>query len=133
MIWAHFYICYILHAYNNIVCYNFQHTPLIQRRRKNAINVFKRSKMNLCNKICYGLGGAPYQLTNTVIGFYISVYLLDTAEVSGAPLLHVVNYICFHDKNVYFCESFPCLELVERSRMYVYSLILKMCALYNLL
>ncbi|XP_071964218.1 sodium-dependent lysophosphatidylcholine symporter 1-like [Antedon mediterranea] len=41
----------------------------------------KPPKLTVFNKLCFGVGGMPYQLTNTVIGFYISVFLLETAGV----------------------------------------------------
>ncbi|XP_033126139.1 sodium-dependent lysophosphatidylcholine symporter 1-like [Anneissia japonica] len=49
-----------------------ERTPLTRRKQK---------KLTVYNKLCFGVGGMPYQLTNTVIGFYISVFLLETAGV----------------------------------------------------
>ncbi|XP_071807606.1 LOW QUALITY PROTEIN: sodium-dependent lysophosphatidylcholine symporter 1-like [Asterias amurensis] len=54
-------------------------TPLVRPRIRNrpspGLKLSKRAR------ICYGLGGIPYQLTNTVLGFYINVFLLETAKV----------------------------------------------------
>ncbi|KAL4236651.1 Major facilitator superfamily [Mactra antiquata] len=33
-------------------------------------------------KICFAIGGAPYQTTNTVINFFISIFLLEVAKIS---------------------------------------------------
>jgi len=35
----------------------------------------------LWRKICFAVGGAPYQTTNTVINFFISIFLLEVAKV----------------------------------------------------
>lgn len=32
-------------------------------------------------KICFAVGGAPYQTTNTVINFFISIFLLEVSKV----------------------------------------------------
>lgn len=50
-------------------------TPLQGRRSS------PRRKLRTRNKFAYGFGGMPYQLTNTVIGFYIAIFLLDTADI----------------------------------------------------
>lgn len=35
----------------------------------------------MCNKLCYAIGGAPYQITGTALGFFLQIYLLDVAQV----------------------------------------------------
>lgn len=35
----------------------------------------------LLRKLCYAIGGPPYQITNTVINFFLSIFLLEVAEV----------------------------------------------------
>lgn len=35
----------------------------------------------LFRKLCYAIGGPPYQITNTVINFFLSIFLLEVAEV----------------------------------------------------
>ncbi|XP_063967936.1 sodium-dependent lysophosphatidylcholine symporter 1-like isoform X1 [Lytechinus pictus] len=50
----------------------------------------KSRRLKVREKICYGLGGMPYQLTNTVIGFYISVFLLDTAQIKPSSASAVI-------------------------------------------
>jgi hypothetical protein len=32
-------------------------------------------------KICFAIGGIPYQMTNAVISFFFSIFLLEVAEV----------------------------------------------------
>ena len=39
-------------------------------------------------KICFAIGGAPYQITSTVLGFFMSIFLLEVAQV-----FHVVKKI----------------------------------------
>ncbi|XP_071502775.1 sodium-dependent lysophosphatidylcholine symporter 1-like [Diadema antillarum] len=48
------------------------------------------NRLILRHKVCYGLGSMPYQLTNTVVGFYISVFLLDTAQITPASASAVI-------------------------------------------
>uniref|UniRef100_H3AYJ6 MFSD2 lysolipid transporter A, lysophospholipid n=2 Tax=Latimeria chalumnae TaxID=7897 RepID=H3AYJ6_LATCH len=38
-------------------------------------------KLSICNKICYAVGGAPYQITGCAIGFFLQIYLLDVAQL----------------------------------------------------
>ncbi|KAF7656809.1 hypothetical protein LDENG_00035690 [Lucifuga dentata] len=38
-------------------------------------------KLSICNKICYAIGGAPYQITGCALGFFLQIYLLDVAQV----------------------------------------------------
>uniref|UniRef100_G3P0X2 Major facilitator superfamily domain containing 2ab n=1 Tax=Gasterosteus aculeatus TaxID=69293 RepID=G3P0X2_GASAC len=40
------------------------------------------NKLSVCNKLCYAIGGAPYQITGTALGFFLQIYLLDVAQVS---------------------------------------------------
>lgn len=37
-------------------------------------------------KICFAIGGAPYQMTNTVINFFFSIFLLEVAQVSAIAI-----------------------------------------------
>lgn len=36
----------------------------------------------MCSKLCYAIGGAPYQITGSALGFFLQIYLLDVAQVS---------------------------------------------------
>lgn len=35
----------------------------------------------MCSKLCYAVGGAPYQITGCALGFFLQIYLLDVAQV----------------------------------------------------
>uniref|UniRef100_A0A8C6VVK7 MFSD2 lysolipid transporter A, lysophospholipid b n=1 Tax=Nothobranchius furzeri TaxID=105023 RepID=A0A8C6VVK7_NOTFU len=41
----------------------------------------QRLKLSVCNKICYAIGGAPYQITGCALGFFLQLYLLDVAQL----------------------------------------------------
>lgn len=55
--------------------------------------------LSVWNKLCYAVGGAPYQITGSALGFFLQIYLLDVAQVTendskaaGATLpLHLVK------------------------------------------
>ncbi|XP_007902454.1 sodium-dependent lysophosphatidylcholine symporter 1-B [Callorhinchus milii] len=55
--------------------------PLKQREVKKNLSV--------CSKLCYAVGGAPYQITGCAIGFFLQIYLLDVAQLdpSSASLI----------------------------------------------
>ncbi|KAA0710538.1 Sodium-dependent lysophosphatidylcholine symporter 1-B [Triplophysa tibetana] len=38
-----------------------------------------RNRLSVCNKLCYAVGGAPYQITGCALGFFLQIYLLDVA------------------------------------------------------
>ncbi|CAL8297731.1 unnamed protein product [Lota lota] len=37
--------------------------------------------LSVCNKLCYAVGGAPYQITGCALGFFLQIYLLDVAQL----------------------------------------------------
>lgn len=39
----------------------------------------------MCSKLCYAVGGAPYQTTGCALGFFLQIYLLDVAQVRPEP------------------------------------------------
>ncbi|KAM3595513.1 uncharacterized protein V6R79_024578 [Siganus canaliculatus] len=41
----------------------------------------QRSHLSVWNKLCYAIGGAPYQITGTALGFFLQIYLLDVAQL----------------------------------------------------
>uniref|UniRef100_A0A8P4JWM5 MFSD2 lysolipid transporter A, lysophospholipid b n=1 Tax=Dicentrarchus labrax TaxID=13489 RepID=A0A8P4JWM5_DICLA len=41
----------------------------------------ERNRLSVCNKICYAIGGAPYQITGCALGFFLQIYLLDVAQL----------------------------------------------------
>ncbi|NWI98716.1 NLS1 protein, partial [Crypturellus undulatus] len=40
-----------------------------------------RAKLSVCSKLCYAVGGAPYQTTGCALGFFLQIYLLDVAQL----------------------------------------------------
>uniref|UniRef100_A0A3B3WG57 Major facilitator superfamily (MFS) profile domain-containing protein n=1 Tax=Poecilia mexicana TaxID=48701 RepID=A0A3B3WG57_9TELE len=40
-----------------------------------------KTRLSICNKICYAIGGAPYQITGCALGFFLQLYLLDVAQL----------------------------------------------------
>ncbi|XP_037549195.1 sodium-dependent lysophosphatidylcholine symporter 1-B [Nematolebias whitei] len=38
-------------------------------------------RLTVCNKLCYAIGGAPYQITGCALGFFLQLYLLDVAQL----------------------------------------------------
>ncbi|KAG5265637.1 hypothetical protein AALO_G00244680 [Alosa alosa] len=41
----------------------------------------RRDHLSICSKICYAIGGAPYQITGSALGFFLQIYLLDVAQL----------------------------------------------------
>lgn len=39
----------------------------------------QRNGLSVCSKLCYAIGGAPYQMTGSALGFFLQIYLLDVA------------------------------------------------------
>ncbi|XP_036431125.1 sodium-dependent lysophosphatidylcholine symporter 1-A isoform X1 [Colossoma macropomum] len=37
--------------------------------------------LSICSKLCYAIGGAPYQITGSALGFFLQIYLLDVAQL----------------------------------------------------
>ncbi|XP_051948984.1 sodium-dependent lysophosphatidylcholine symporter 1-B-like [Xyrauchen texanus] len=46
---------------------------------KSAAKREVKGQLSVCNKMCYAVGGAPYQITGCAIGFFLQIYLLDVA------------------------------------------------------
>ncbi|XP_068124894.1 sodium-dependent lysophosphatidylcholine symporter 1 [Hyperolius riggenbachi] len=42
----------------------------------------QKHKLSVCSKICYAIGGAPYQITGSALGFFLQIYLLDVVQMS---------------------------------------------------
>lgn len=40
-----------------------------------------RNRLSLWSKLCFAIGGAPYQITGSALGFFLQIYLLDVAQV----------------------------------------------------
>ncbi|XP_062892915.1 sodium-dependent lysophosphatidylcholine symporter 1-like [Mobula hypostoma] len=39
-------------------------------------------RLSICSKICFAIGGAPYEVAGTAIGFFLQIYLLDVAQIA---------------------------------------------------
>uniref|UniRef100_A0A8C1K907 Major facilitator superfamily domain containing 2ab n=1 Tax=Cyprinus carpio TaxID=7962 RepID=A0A8C1K907_CYPCA len=68
----------------NLVCGpGLMKAPLIQHAKRYFINYLAEkcflSGLSVCSKLCYAIGGAPYQITGCAIGFFLQIYLLDVA------------------------------------------------------
>ncbi|XP_018420010.1 PREDICTED: sodium-dependent lysophosphatidylcholine symporter 1 [Nanorana parkeri] len=50
--------------------------PKIQGERQRG-----KHKLSVCSKICYAIGGAPYQITGCALGFFLQMYLLDVVQM----------------------------------------------------
>ncbi|XP_052256459.1 sodium-dependent lysophosphatidylcholine symporter 1-like [Dreissena polymorpha] len=64
----------------------------------------------LWQKLCFAVGGAPYQTTNTVINFFISIILFEVAEIEP----YYVSIIMFTGKAWYAATDPTCGFLVHR-------------------
>lgn len=62
-------------------CYKAKLTPLLS----SPLFVFQpkeqRKGLSVWNKLSYAIGGAPYQITGSALGFFLQIYLLDVAQV----------------------------------------------------
>ncbi|XP_029132463.1 sodium-dependent lysophosphatidylcholine symporter 1-B isoform X2 [Labrus bergylta] len=52
-----------------------------------------RNRLSVWNKLCYAIGGAPYQITGSALGFFLQIYLLDVAQLdpSNASIILFVG------------------------------------------
>lgn len=68
-----------------------------------------RNRLSVCNKICYAVGGAPYQITGCALGFFLQIYLLDVAQVSWLRSFHTCPEIeCrFHIADLIIAPLLP--------------------------
>ncbi|XP_074548743.1 sodium-dependent lysophosphatidylcholine symporter 1-A [Halichoeres trimaculatus] len=41
----------------------------------------RRNRLTVWSKLCYAIGGAPYQITGSALGFFLQIYLLDVAQL----------------------------------------------------
>ncbi|XP_065150629.1 sodium-dependent lysophosphatidylcholine symporter 1-B [Paramisgurnus dabryanus] len=62
----------------------YSNTSLLQKSStddgiKLAAKHETKNRLSVCNKLCYAIGGAPYQITGCAIGFFLQIYLLDVA------------------------------------------------------
>lgn len=64
----------------------------------------KSDGLPVWRKICFAIGGAPYQITSTVLGFFMSIFLLEVAQV-----IHVVEKI----RNPYSFQIYMILNCIS--------------------
>ncbi|XP_026718193.1 sodium-dependent lysophosphatidylcholine symporter 1-like [Athene cunicularia] len=55
-----------------------QEGALLQRR---AVRREEKSGLPLCRKLCYAVGGIPYQMTGNALGFFLQIFLLDVVQL----------------------------------------------------
>ncbi|XP_019365579.1 PREDICTED: sodium-dependent lysophosphatidylcholine symporter 1-like isoform X3 [Gavialis gangeticus] len=48
---------------------------------KTAVQGQGRPMLPLCRKVCYAIGGSPYQMTGSALGFFLQIFLLDVAQL----------------------------------------------------
>uniref|UniRef100_A0A663N8E1 Major facilitator superfamily domain containing 2A n=1 Tax=Athene cunicularia TaxID=194338 RepID=A0A663N8E1_ATHCN len=47
----------------------------------------EKSGLPLCRKLCYAVGGIPYQMTGNALGFFLQIFLLDVVQPVHASLI----------------------------------------------
>ncbi|GAA6087840.1 sodium-dependent lysophosphatidylcholine symporter 1-B isoform X1 [Tachysurus ichikawai] len=61
----------------------YSNSSLLRKRDDNEVITASKGEekrpLSLCNKLCYAVGGAPYQITGCALGFFLQIYLLDVA------------------------------------------------------
>ncbi|XP_053348403.1 sodium-dependent lysophosphatidylcholine symporter 1-B [Clarias gariepinus] len=61
----------------------FSNASLLRKGEANEVQTVcekeEKSRLSVCNKLCYAVGGAPYQITGCALGFFLQIYLLDVA------------------------------------------------------
>ncbi|XP_030627809.1 sodium-dependent lysophosphatidylcholine symporter 1-A isoform X4 [Chanos chanos] len=60
--------------------------PHVKPVSQDGIKIAKKREqrsnhLSLCSKLCYAVGGAPYQITGSALGFFLQIYLLDVAQL----------------------------------------------------
>ncbi|KAJ8333169.1 hypothetical protein SKAU_G00420650 [Synaphobranchus kaupii] len=58
-----------------------QNKPTSQDGVKASVKQDRRKRLSVCSKLCYAIGGAPYQITGSALGFFLQIYLLDVAQL----------------------------------------------------
>ncbi|XP_025110709.1 sodium-dependent lysophosphatidylcholine symporter 1-B-like isoform X3 [Pomacea canaliculata] len=69
------------------------------------------SSLPLWRKLCFAVGGVPYQMTSTVIGFFLNIFLLEVAEVKPS----YVAVVLFSGKAWDAVTDPACGYLVQRT------------------
>ncbi|KAJ8398175.1 hypothetical protein AAFF_G00430190 [Aldrovandia affinis] len=58
-----------------------QNKPTSKDGIKLSVKRIQRTRLSVCSKLCYAIGGAPYQITGSALGFFLQIYLLDVAQL----------------------------------------------------
>ncbi|XP_075051370.1 sodium-dependent lysophosphatidylcholine symporter 1 [Mixophyes fleayi] len=64
-------------------CENVSSTGLLEHDQPKIQSHRRKHKLSICSKICYAIGGAPYQITGCALGFFLQIYLLDVVQMSA--------------------------------------------------
>uniref|UniRef100_H3BX25 MFSD2 lysolipid transporter A, lysophospholipid n=1 Tax=Tetraodon nigroviridis TaxID=99883 RepID=H3BX25_TETNG len=48
---------------------------------RSTTQTVQRNRLTFWSKLCYAIGGAPYQITGTALGFFLQIFLLDVAQL----------------------------------------------------
>lgn len=78
----------------------------------NPVMVETDSYLPMWRKLCFAVGGMPYQMTTTVIGFFLNIFLLEVAEVKPS----YVAIVLFSGKAWDAVTDPMCGFLVQRTR-----------------
>lgn len=78
--WLHHYVLLLLHRNLITYCMSYSSSQNEQQSLLAGDDVTTQH-VPLFRKLCYAIGGPPYQITNTVINFFLSIFLLEVAEV----------------------------------------------------
>ncbi|XP_017310606.1 sodium-dependent lysophosphatidylcholine symporter 1-B [Ictalurus punctatus] len=61
----------------------YSNASMLKKTEPNEVRTGHKSEVNrhlsVCSKLCYAVGGAPYQITGCALGFFLQIYLLDVA------------------------------------------------------
>ncbi|KAJ8289395.1 hypothetical protein GJAV_G00000790 [Gymnothorax javanicus] len=58
-----------------------QNKPDEQDGMNSSVKCERRKSLSVCSKLCYAIGGMPYQITGSALGFFLQIYLLDVAQL----------------------------------------------------
>ncbi|KAG7511308.1 sodium-dependent lysophosphatidylcholine symporter 1-B-like [Solea senegalensis] len=60
---------------------NLMHVKPKNTEIKPAEAVDQGDRLSLCTKLCYAIGGIPYQITGSILCLFLQIYLLDVAQL----------------------------------------------------
>ncbi|XP_038656123.1 major facilitator superfamily domain-containing protein 2B isoform X2 [Scyliorhinus canicula] len=46
------------------------------------MNIVVTRKLTICSKLCFAIGGMPFRMVKSTIGFYMQIYLLDIVQIT---------------------------------------------------